>query len=360
MRPQASRRGRSDTAERKGLARANPLLLGLVAAAAILRFAGIGDQAYWGDEAHTAFYAGLAFDEILPRISDAEGTPPLYYLLVWPWMKLFGNGEVAVRTISALAGVATVPVTYLAAMQFVPRRAAFAAAALVAVSPLLIWYSQEARAYELAALLGALSLLAFGRALREPSRGRLAVWAVVSGAAIWTQYSAGLLVAPEAVWLLLRAGAWRRVLIAVLGVGAIAVPALLLLREQNAGGATPEWIKNVPRDIRFRQVPEQFLLGYGPPHVLLIAAGMLGVVLAFWLLARRASAEERRRAALPGAIGVAVIAPLLALAAVPSLDYFVTRNVLLALVPLAIVVAAGVQVGWEGRALRDCLRSPSR
>jgi hypothetical protein len=41
-------------------ARVDHVLLGLVAAAAVLRFAGIGDQAYWGDEAYTAFYAALS------------------------------------------------------------------------------------------------------------------------------------------------------------------------------------------------------------------------------------------------------------------------------------------------------------
>src|SRR5215207_4922287 len=330
-------------------ARVDPVLLGLVAAAAVLRFAGIGDQAYWGDEAYTAFYAELAPDEILPRISEAEGTPPLYYLVVWLWMKLFGNGEAALRTVSALAGTATVPVTYLAAAQFASRRAALAAAALVAVSPMLIWYSQEARAYALAALLGALSLLTCGRALPEPTRGRLAAWALVSGAAIWTQYSAALLVGPKAVWLLVRAGPRARVLTAVVAVGAMTAPAFLLLREQNANGVTPEWIKNVPRDIRFRQLPEQFVLGYGPPLVLLLAAGTVGVVLALWLLARRASADERRRAALPGALGAAVIPPLLILSAVPALDYLVTRNVLLALVPCAITVAAGLTCRGAGR-----------
>jgi len=338
-----------DVVARKGLARLDPLLLGLAAAAALLRFVGLGDQAYWGDEAHTAFFARLAPDEILPRMSEAEGTPPLYYLGVWAWMQLVGNGEATLRAISALAGTATVPVAYLAATEFVSRRAALATAALVALSPALIWYSQEARAYALAVLLGALSLLTFGRALQEPTRGRLAAWALVSGAAAWTQYTAALLVVPEAAWLLLRSGAPRRVLAAVAGVGAIAAPAGLLLLEQNANGATPEWIKNVPRDIRGRQLPEQFLLGYGPPLMPLLAAAALVLALALWLLARRASADERRRAALPAALGVAVIAPPLVLSAVPSLDYLVTRNVLLALVPFAIVVAAGLTCSRAGR-----------
>ncbi len=333
----------------KSPARVEPMLVGLVAVAALLRFVGLGHQAYWGDEALTAFFAQLAPDEILQRLSEGEGNPPLYYVGIWLWMEAFGSGEATVRTVSALAGTATVPVAYLAAMEFVSRRAALATAALVAVSPILIWYSQEARAYTLAVLLCALSLLTFGRALREPTPARLAAWALVCGAAAWTQYTAALLVAPEAAWLLLRSGARRRVLAAGALLGAIAAPLFLLLREQNANGATPEWIKNVPRDIRWPQVPEQFLLGYGPRLVLVLAAAAMIVVLAFWLLVWRASADERRRAALPGALGVAAIAPLLVLSAVPSLDYFVTRNVLPALVPLAITVAAGLTCRGAGR-----------
>ena len=76
-----------------------------------------------------------------------------------------------------------------------PRRAGLIAAAAVAVSPVLIWFSQDARAYALAFLLTALSFLFFARARRSGARRDLAWWAVFSALAIATHYFAGFVVA---------------------------------------------------------------------------------------------------------------------------------------------------------------------
>src|SRR5690242_5921335 len=65
-------------------------------------------------------------------------------------------GEAGLRSLSALAGVATVPVAYVAARTLVCARVGVIAAALTACNPLLIWYSQDARSYSLLVLLTAL------------------------------------------------------------------------------------------------------------------------------------------------------------------------------------------------------------
>src|SRR5438876_576650 len=91
-----------------------------------------------------------------PRHHPARGsgrTPPFYYMLAWGWAKLFGTGEVGLRSLSALAGTLTIPAAYAAGRALSSRRAGLIAAALFAVNPLLVWYSQEARAYALLALL---------------------------------------------------------------------------------------------------------------------------------------------------------------------------------------------------------------
>src|SRR5436190_20055625 len=90
------------------------------------------------------------------------------------------------------------------------RRAALLAGLLAACSPLLVWYSQEARAYALLVLLGSLSVLLMLRALERPSGARLAAWAVVAALALCSHYFAVFLVAPPAAGLLACLG-WRRV-----------------------------------------------------------------------------------------------------------------------------------------------------
>ena len=85
------------------------------------------------------------------------------------WERVFGDGEVALRSLSALFGTATIPVVYAAATA--PREPAgrrWSPRRLTAASPMLIWYSQEARPYSLLVLLAAISFLCFVHVLDGP------------------------------------------------------------------------------------------------------------------------------------------------------------------------------------------------
>ena len=90
---------------------------------------------------------------MLGLIPQTESTPPLYYCVAWVWARVFGYGEAALRSLSALAGVLPCRSRTAPARKLVSRRAGLIAAALAACNPLLIWYSQEARSYELLVLL---------------------------------------------------------------------------------------------------------------------------------------------------------------------------------------------------------------
>ena len=144
-------------------------LAGIVVLGAALRFATLDLQSYRYDEAVTVgrvLHPSL-FDT-LSTVPRSESTPPLYYLVAWLWSRPFGTGEVGLRSLSALAGTASIAVVYLGAVALpLPRRAGLIAAAMVAVSPVLIWFSQDARAYALVFLLTALSFLFFARARRS-------------------------------------------------------------------------------------------------------------------------------------------------------------------------------------------------
>ncbi len=158
-----------------GLARvlADPAVLAVAALTvlgAVLRFYRIGHQGFWFDEGNTALLVHFSPGKMLGLIPQTESTPPLYYCVAWVWARIFGYGEAALRSLSALAGVAMIPVVYAAGTKLVSRRAGLFAAALATCSPLLIWYSQEARSYQLLALLAAVSLLAFAYALARPER----------------------------------------------------------------------------------------------------------------------------------------------------------------------------------------------
>ena len=137
---------------------------------AVLRFYHLAHQGFWFDEGNTALLIHFSPGKMLGLIPQTESTPPLYYIVAWVWARIFGFDEAGLRSLSAVAGVLVIPVAYATAAKLVNQRAGMIVAALTATSPLLIWYSQEARSYELLVLLCALTLLAFAYARDTPDR----------------------------------------------------------------------------------------------------------------------------------------------------------------------------------------------
>jgi mannosyltransferase len=317
----------------------------IVVLAAVLRFATLRTQSVWFDEAATWDLVRRPFGQMLSRLPDGESNPPLFYVLEWGWTRAFGDGEFGLRSLSALAGLLTVPVAYAIARRAVGdaaaavvARAGLAAAALVALNPLLVWFSQEARSYALATLLSAVALLFFQRALQD-HRGRvLAAWALAAALALATHYFTAFVLAPQALWLLWRHPRRRDV---VMAAAALAAAGLALLPLLIAQSGNPYDIAGTSLALRLVQLPKQFLLGYrGPlalPFGLLSAALVAGGA---WLLVRRSPRAARERALLLAAIaGVGIALPLLA--ALAAADYLNTRNLLPALIPLLAALAVG-------------------
>ena len=177
-------------------------LIGLTALAALIRLLVIDTQSFWMDEALTAYETHSSFGGMLGTVAHVETTPPLYFVLIWAWAHVFGSGEVGLRSLSTLAGIALVPIAFISARELFSRWAGVLAAAFVAVNPFLVWYSQEARSYMLLAALSGASFLWFNRARENPTGRNLAWWTACSSLAVMTHFFAGFLVAPEALWLL--------------------------------------------------------------------------------------------------------------------------------------------------------------
>jgi hypothetical protein len=322
---------------------ASPLVavVGLTVLGAGLRFARIGHQGFWFDEANTALLVHFSPGRMLGLLPKTESTPPLYYCIAWVWARIFGFGEVGLRSLSAVAGVLTVPVAYGAGAKLISRRVGVVAAALTATSPLLIWYSQEARSYQLVVLLGALTLLTFAYALSAPTARWLAAWAGACVLALAAHYFAVLAVIPEAVWLLAVHRRRRPVQVAV-GVIAVAGLSLIPLAISQQGTGNSNWIAAIPLSQRLSQVVPQFLLGFGAPAGRwLRAIDAIVVLAALALLWWRGGREERRGALL--AIGLAVAGAVVMLVLLAAgVDDLITRNIIVLWLPLALVVAAGL------------------
>jgi hypothetical protein len=289
-----------------------PALALVCVAGAALRLATLDVQSLWYDEAVTAHLLRMSLSGLLHAIPDSESSPPLYYLMGWLWTHVFGTGEVGLRSLSALLGTSTIPVVWALGRRLGGDRAGLFAAALVAVNPMLVWFSQEARAYALLALLAALSALLWLRALERPCAGRAAAWAVVAAAALATHYYAVFLVAPMALWLVLRAPS-TRVRVAMLAPLVAALAGLVPLAVGQRANDSAAFIRDSALLTRVAQVPKQLLVGYDAPAesllavlsmlVLLIAAGGLAGLVAGRV--REPAAEARPASAAAGPRGPA-------------------------------------------------------
>jgi len=323
------------------------MLAGITAIGVIARFASLGLQSYHHDEVITAARViPGSFTDMLGAVKRSESNPPLYYVLAWGWAKPFGTSEVGLRSLSALFGAATVPLGYWIGAELSSRRAGLIAAGLLAVNPMLIWYSQEARSYAVLVFFCAASLLFLARSLRTRSGSDLALWSLSSALAISSHYFAVFAVAIEAVWLAVALrDRWRALLPALAGVALVGL-ALIPLIEAQVNPNHIGWIEVTPLGGRFLQTGVSFLIGETghviaePPRTryALLPAILLGA--AALLVALRGTARERRGAALGAAVGLGVGALALA-AALVGKDYVVERNLLPALVPLAGVAAIG-------------------
>jgi hypothetical protein len=279
-----------------------------------------------------------------------EATPFAYYVTAWIWGSVFGLGEVGLRSLSALAGTATIPVAYGAGAVLVSRRAGLVAAALVAVNPFLVWYSQEARSYALLALLAAATVLAFGLALRGAWKW-LAAWAALSALAIATHYFAVFIVAAEATWLFARLRPRAPVVAASLVPAAtlLAHVPLVLAQRDNAEAVAGSSLAS-----RIAGIPKNLAVGYSfPAEALGSALAAVLLVIGVALLDRLAP-YERRGALVAGSLAVVVIVTPVVLAAAGA-DYLLARNAIVAVVPAAVCVGAGFATGRLGAAAATVL-----
>jgi mannosyltransferase len=313
----------------------------LTVLAAVLRFYGLGHQGFWFDEANTALLVHFSPGKMIGLIPQTESTPPLYYCVAWGWARVFGYGEAGLRSLSAVAGVATVPIVYGAATRLISRRAGLIAAALTTCNPFLIWYSQEARSYAVLVMLSALSLLAFAYAREHPTPRTVAAWVVASALALATHYYALLAIAPQAAWLLI---VHRRSRPVQLGLGAVGLCGLALIplaiSQNHTGHAS--WIAPIPLGQRLGQIFPQFLIGFqAPAQGVLYPLAAAVVLVALVLLLVRSDELERRRALAAGGLAIGgLVLNLLLIAG--GVDDLITRNVILLWLPAALLVAGGL------------------
>ena len=214
----------------------------VVVAGVVARFVALSHL--WLDEALTVNISRLSLRD-LPQALRHDGSPPLYYVLLHGWMRLFGTGTIAVRALSGVCSVACLPLAWRVGRRLGGRTVATAVLVLLALSPFAIQYATEARMYSLAMLLVLAGGLALANLLEQPTLGRSIAVALLTGALLLTHYYALYTVATVGAVLLWQAwrgeepAAGRQALAAMAAGGLLFLPWVPVLLYQSAHTGAP-------------------------------------------------------------------------------------------------------------------------
>jgi uncharacterized membrane protein len=169
-------------------------------------------NSYWYDEILSVVMYGSSHKTIVSAMQALAGEsahPPLYHFILFHWMQVFGNGEVATRTLSNLYITGATFCLYLLALRVFGRRVAIASALVFALSYTPTFFALEVRSYAQSLFLVTLSSLLLLRWLdrldgsptwRQFFTGRGAVLLLCNAALLLTHYSNALFLIAQALF----------------------------------------------------------------------------------------------------------------------------------------------------------------
>ena len=177
--------------------------LGIISGFLALVFLTISKASIWFDEAFSAYIIRFNFAEIW-HYTSVDVLPPLYYFLLKIWSIFFGSSDFALRSLSAFFGVLTIILAYFLVKRLYNKKIALLASSFLAISPMLIRYSQEARMYTMVAFLSVVTVRAFyetwvaENTIKNKKKWRI-IYIIAVCAGIWTQYLYALI--PISLWI---------------------------------------------------------------------------------------------------------------------------------------------------------------
>jgi mannosyltransferase len=325
-------------------------IFALTAAALLLRVTSLS-RSLFTDEAYSLALAQRGFGHMFGLFGyEANGTP--YPIVLWPLIRVFGSSEALLRAPAVVAGTLSIPALWWAARRFVSSGWALLAAALLAISPMAIWYSQMARPYAYVMLATCLAFGALPRALdRGSGRGRWAGYVAAMALLAYCDILAAPIVLPAQALIARRAGPdgfrrWLRSL-AVLLVACVPliVAAVIARGRRNA----LYWLPKPDRTL-VTQTLQEFSGGFSGLTAVrwaTIAAGALLLGAALWSLRRRRDDTQRAGFAIALSWGVLPVVLLMAVSLIRPL--FWPRYAIVALPGLSLLAALAAARLWQER-----------
>ena len=316
-----------------------------------LRLYAIDRQDIWGDEAFSIWLSSQPLPEVVAGGADTH--PPLYPFLLHIWLRLVGSSPLAVRFLSALIGTFSVPLVFVLGRRAVGPATGLLAALLAAVSPVLVYYSQETRMYGLVTVLAAASVYGTVRILLQSRRaaGWLA-YLIATLAAVYTHYYAFFVVLAEnlvvvpTLFMRRRRSDLARWLATQAGILLAYVPWIVVQSGFLSGKASARF-DELDLPAAWRIASETVIsLGAGLAVSPAVAQG-LALLFAVAVIAG-VVALIRQREPAPWLIVVYLILPLvLAWLVNPIMPFFYARYLLLLAPAFYLLAAQGIVTGWR-------------
>lgn len=184
------------------------LILGLMLLTVLLRLPALQSRSLWYDEAFSILFArqgpaAMVYGTLTPVDGAAADVHPLlYYNILWLWMKVFGEGILAVRSLSVAVSVALLISLINLTREVIDQPVALVTGLLFALSPFQIHYGQEARMYIFLALFLVLATLTAWRAITQPARRYIYLFGLFTALAMYTHVLAIFFLVPLALILL--------------------------------------------------------------------------------------------------------------------------------------------------------------
>jgi mannosyltransferase len=325
------------------------VLLALTILALLLRVTNLS-RSLFTDEAYSLALAQRSFGHMLVLFGrESNGT--LYAIVLWPVIRLFGTGTLVLRAPAVLAGTLSVPALWWAAQRFVSRPVALLAAALLAINPMAIWYSETARQYAFVMLAACLAFGALARALDGGANRRAWVGYVAAMTALaYCDLFAAPLALPAQALILRRSGSgWRSWLRALLAVLLCCVPLLVASVIARSKRNALYWLPKTDRSLVTLAVQE-FTSGFSELTTVRWATLIAGLVLVAGALRatyRRKDVDGRRMLAMAACWAIVPGALLLVISFVEPV--FWPRYAILALPGLCLLLAMAAAHVWSDR-----------
>ncbi|MBL0046563.1 MAG: glycosyltransferase family 39 protein [Bacteroidetes bacterium] len=140
------------------------------------------------DEPFTVFYSQMSLSNI-GEMLKTENNPPLFFILLHYWIKLFGISEFSVRFLPALFSALTVIFIYKIGSDFFSNKIAWASSFLFIFSESHFEFAHDCRAYSLLVFLSLLSMyLLLILIKRNAGNGYWILFCLVNSLLIYTHF----------------------------------------------------------------------------------------------------------------------------------------------------------------------------